>query len=374
MRKTFLTIIAVLSWLNAFSAEPGDAAPQLNVEVWLKNGPLIIPEHGTMLVAFLTSWENISVESIAILSKLQNEYAQKGLQTAAITSRGDANIAESLAALEDTNFAVALDDGKKTESAYSGNPPGNSSFYIIRDGKILWKGTHAGAEYVLRKVFDGTFNASEAGKIEKLHKDLEAATERNNNTALAEIADRLLELDAKDESAIQTRLYIFQQQRKPMEAIAFLNAIIARTPETPLPYFLKIDILQGRTDIKESDLREAISQAIEAFKKDPVTLSSIAKRQIIDAEPGDAQIELGIHAAELALASAEKDSQLKAEILETLARGYYATGLLDKAFTLQKESMTIASSINPQDKHPQKMLDYYKKMIELNKKLKSQLK
>ena len=224
--------------------QAGDAAPALKSGKWLKGEPVTALEAGKVyIVEFWASWCGPCRAAIPHLSKLQEQFKDKGLIVIGQNcwERSAKDAADLVTEMGDKmNYRVVMDDTTsdpkgamaKTWMEAAGRNGIPSSFVVDKTGKIAWIGHPMGLDKVLPKVLDGTFDAKKQAEQDKLESDKWAEFSNamrggDADKALAAL-DELKKLDPEGEERIEmSRLSVLVRVKKDAEAGRALAAKLA---------------------------------------------------------------------------------------------------------------------------------------------------
>ena len=186
----FLGISAIVNGCQQASAEAtlkiGQKAPQLDVENWISLGdekfkPVTKFEDGKVyVVEFWATWCGPCIASMPHLAKLQEKYADKGVQIISITSdKMDAidNLLDKEASngegddktYRDITSHYCLtsdpDDSASRDYMLATRQNGIPAAYIVgRDGRLEWTGHPMEMDKPLQQILDGTWDRAEFAK------------------------------------------------------------------------------------------------------------------------------------------------------------------------------------------------------------------
>jgi thiol-disulfide isomerase/thioredoxin len=314
--------------------KPGDPAPALTIETWVKGQPVASFEKGKVyLVEFWATWCPPCIAQMPHLSQLQREHAGKGLTVIGVTSEDPRNsledVKEMVAAKGDgMGYTVAWDSGRKTNDAWmraAGQGGIPCSFLVDGEGRIAYIGHPMFLDEPVEAVLEGTWD------IEK------------GNAALAKAMSRLSDIDRASES-------------DPEAALASIAAFKKDHPKLsamldPLEFMLRLKVEDY--DAAYALGSKLVDRAIAA--KNPADLNQIAWT-IVDPDGSVAKKDL-----ELAMRAASKAVELAGEdaaILDTLARVYFLKGDRAKAIEIQERAVKAAEG--PMRASIEKTLEEYR--------------
>ena len=168
----FVVPLFVCSTLTAGSL--GDAAPELQVNEWIKEGPIRLEEGKGEKIYVIEFWLTECphcLESLPYLSILQEQYKKNGVIFIGITVEDPATVRAFLKKNQDIEYAVAVDDEEKTYDSYmgafgiSGVP---HTFVVGRQGRILWEGHPMdNLDEVLQRIVIGRYDLNEAINVSR---------------------------------------------------------------------------------------------------------------------------------------------------------------------------------------------------------------
>jgi thiol-disulfide isomerase/thioredoxin len=298
--------------------KPGDPAPALQVQTWLKGDAVPTFEKGKVyVVEFWATWCGPCIASMPHLSALQAQYKDQGVTLIGMTSADDrGNTLEKaktmVAAKGDTmGYTVAWDTERKTNEAYmqaAGQGGIPCSFLIDKQGKVAYIGHPMWLDEPLAAVVAGKWDIAKDG--------------------------------AQMES-IQKEFYALLGEKDAQAALKGADAFAAKYPA----YAARLDDVRFGKNLELGNYAAAwavadhmVEHAIKT--KDASSLNQVAWT-IVDPEAPWKERNL-----DLALRAATKASELTGDkdpsILDTLARVYFLKGDAKKALELQKKAVELA--------------------------------
>ena len=159
----------------------GDAAPELQINEWIKGGPFTLKEGLGKNIFVIEFWQTECPhcrESLPYLSLLQAQYKNDGVIFIGITVEDPATVKAFLKENRDAEYALAVDDEEKTYDSFmeafgiSGVP---HAFVIGRQGRILWEGHPMdNLDEVLEQTVAGRYDLNEAINVSRARKLLTA--------------------------------------------------------------------------------------------------------------------------------------------------------------------------------------------------------
>lgn len=347
-RKPVVFLFALLLPVTMLALKPGDKAQELEIQKWVKGDPdMLAAMEGKSIVVldFWATWLPICKETVPILCEIQNKYSADGVQIIGISTEDEPLVTKFVNERKFISYRIAVDDAKKTYKKYMGPDPGIPAVFVIgKDGKVLWKGHPMGLESVLDKVVHGKFDINVQKKITMLHDDLKGAMEKDNTGLVSNLADEILEKDPSDDIALRCKLYVFESQNRPADAIGYLNGLEKKLPGHFPFYTVELGILD-RTGASAEEKRKVYARAINEFKDDPENLASLSMLISDGMSFGTGSARLALDAALRAFEILPKDASMRRRgiCLNALARAYYSAGALEKAVQIQEDAVSSLS-------------------------------
>ncbi len=316
---------------------PGDPAPALTIEKWVKGTPVNTFEKGKpYIVEFWATWCGPCIASMPPLSELQKEFGPKGLTVIGVTSKDANNTLEGVEKMvaakgDGMGYTVAWDTERKTNAAWmkaAGRGGIPASFVVDGNGITAWIGHPMYLDFVIPDVVAGTWKVEEGGrKVAAIEKKLGAVYEK---------------LGANDIEG----------------ALALLDGLRGEEPraaEMLREVHFKLLLKSGKFADASTIGAELVDEAIR--HGDPSALNQIAWT-IVAPDEEWAQRDL-----DLAMRAAAKADELTGgkdwAIIDTLARVHACKHDWAKAIELQEKALRLAPSESAR-KDVQKALDEYK--------------
>jgi thiol-disulfide isomerase/thioredoxin len=301
----------------------GDAAPPLTVAKWVKGDPVPAFAPGKVYVLdFWATWCGPCIKSMPHLNELVAEYKDKGLTAIAVTTADGNNTAEAIDGFVGTrgakfDIAFARCDTPATDDAYmraAGQDGIPCSFVVGKDGKIAYIGHPLELDDVLPKVVAGTWRGqADIDEIAKANAELDDLT----NKAEKDPAGALAGLDG------------------------FAKAYPWKAAQDPFAVRKVLILLLN----KKGDEAKAVTDGLMkkyAAKKDAAgygTLRDVWTSR--DLNPGRVSVEVGLAAADAALALAGADDP---GTLFRTAEAYFQAGQPAKAVSLAEKAAGVVTS------------------------------
>jgi len=332
MNRIPLVTLAVALLAATASAAPlqiGDPAPPLTLAKWL-TGPPVAPEKAdgvVEVVEFWATWCPPCRESIPHLSELQKKYKARGVVFVGISNEDEATVRPFMTEMK-MDYRVALDDSNKTMDRWLEGVPGIPHAFIVgKDGRILWSGHPMfGLDRALEQVVAGTYDVAAARKESDLVGQLNAT---EDSDAQLKLVNELLKMDPKNDG--------YQQ--------------------------MKIGILQAKGD--SAGVAAARKEAAQAMSGSPDQQNRMAWSLATDEDVTARDLAMAYDLASRAVAATNRKN---AAYLDTLARVYYAAGLLEKAVATEKEALAAAPGAQYKDA-VQNALTYYENAVKLRNRI-----
>jgi thiol-disulfide isomerase/thioredoxin len=323
----------------------GDKAPPIAIGEWVKGEPVKEFAKGKIYVLdFWASWCEPCIDAIPKLSKLQAEYANKGVIVLGINCAEDEDT--DIAAFvnkqgKKMSYSVATDDMRKSEEGRMVetwlSPAGQellpTIFIVNGEGLIAWIGHPAELPEVLPKIIEGKW-------------DLAKAKEQFTTRAK----------QAKELFALQEKLHLAIEAKRVDEALQAIDEMLKLEPGAAA----KSGITKFLILLRMDEYEKAYAMNDELFKQynnDSESLNEISW-SIMDNE------DLAKRDFDMAMKFAVRANEVaKGEdpaILDTLARAHFDTGNTTKAIEFQTKAVEKAGDDKKLKKELEKTLKKYK--------------
>lgn len=322
-------LLLLVSGRPAPAVEIGDTAPELQVTEWIQNGPVKFADGRDKTVWLLVLWgtfEADCLDAMPEVNKLYGKLKDKGLDVVALSSE-PAELVKAFLDNHKVDFRVAVDVQGKTSAAYAKKVPKLPwSFIVDKTGTVVWQGDPTnGIESLLTDVIAGKFDHKKAKDLATSHQALFDALWRGEWDKVAELADKILEIDPKDGTAFSFRLWAFENKKDQEGFKKFMKA------------------------------------HIERCKDDADALQNAASRLAFEGNWEWRDIDLALTTIRRAV---EVSKSGDADVLQTYAQVLVTTGQLEQAIEQQKKAVAI----DAKDEDAKKVLGYFEACLAARKK------
>ncbi|MEW6354951.1 MAG: redoxin family protein [Planctomycetota bacterium] len=334
-KKAIWLGVVLLAASSAWALSIGDKAPPLSIAKWVKGEPVDPAKPDgktTYVVEFWATWCPPCRQSIPHLGDVQARFKDKGVVIIGISSEDAATVEPFVASQPKMDYHVAIDDAQKTNKVWMAGVDGIPHAFIVdKNGVVAWAGhPMAGLDGALEGIAAGTFDPAAAKNIAAKRDELQKAL----------------------------------QGRDVEKILAAVNEVIALEPTVYQHYDLKLKILNYKKDSEGvvKTRREAADAFLKAQAQD--ALNNLAWALATDDDLTQRDLDLALTCAQEAVKLTGRKSSAN---LDTLARVYYAIGMMDKAISIQQEAVNAA----PEDQKGelQETLKFYTVTRELGAKL-----
>lgn len=302
--------------------ELGEKAPELPADIWINGGPVdpAKPDGKTVyVIEFWATWCPPCKRTIPELNKLHEANRDKNVVIVGVTSENEETVRPFVEKME-MKYVVAIDTNRSFAETYMDGVQGIPHAFIVdTNGVVAWSGhPAAGLEAALGEILAGTYDIEEfrmsQGKTDELQ-----------------------------------QLLMSGEFEKALDA---LEKLLARDRNNSEYYELKIGLLAQMGEMKKARLvyREMFDVFADSAE-DLNTLSWMAVTSPFEMCDMDLAWKAAVKAAELS-------KRENSAILDTLARVYYAAGLLDLAVQTQKEAID-KSTVAEEKESMKEVLGFY---------------
>jgi thiol-disulfide isomerase/thioredoxin/tetratricopeptide (TPR) repeat protein len=382
-------LFALLAAAPALAGElrPGNDAPSLSITKWVKGEAFdlaAVKGKNTVVVEFWATWCGPCIVSIPHLTKLQKDFADKGVIFVGVTRPDTRNTLEGVEKFvaekgDVMGYKVAFDGDGKTFDAYmkaSGSMGIPTAFVVDKSGKLAWIGHPMRLDGPLAEIVEGTFDAELAGVIRELEGSVNRLLAGGKTERAFQVMEALAALDpatpwrarihlqrinlhrkAKDlEKASEATARALEQIDDPsylstignmalreegMPGGADLAARAARKaldkdPATPGARLLLVQAL-----LKKGSREDAVSECkklVESARDNALVLNDAAWTILTEGEFPAPVIELALKAAERCHEITGGKNWM---YLDTLALAKFKTGAKEEALELQRKAVAL---------------------------------
>ena len=312
----------------AVTLKVGDPAPALKPGKWIKGEPVTSFDKGTIYVIdFWATWCGPCVQAMPHLSKVANDYKDKGVVVIAqnVWEQDDTKVDPFVTKMGDKmDVRVALDDKSADQEGVmsttwmraAGQNGIPTTMIVDKAGTLVWLGHPMTMDKVLADVVAGTFD-SKAFAAAQVKKQANQKVMQEKSQAIGE-ALQAGEVD---------------------KALGLVDEIGALDPELGerLPLIKFSVLMQSKNDARAYGMADEIVAKVA----DANALNEAA--WMILTAPGLANRDLAV-ADKFATKAVEIDARKSAGILDTLARAKFDQGKKDEAIAIQKEAIEKASA------------------------------
>ncbi|WP_176014908.1 lipopolysaccharide assembly protein LapB [Victivallis sp. Marseille-Q1083] len=325
------------------AVEIGDAAPEVEVAAWLREGETLEIRPGeTYLLGFMSGDDRLDRMTLAMLAGCQKKLADRGLQSAVFFSGDELPPADG-PLLRNAHYPVGLTP--KFQSVAGFLPSGEVLLPLLvivnREGKVVWRGDLDEMRRVLIPILDGTFDYRAAEARLKLFLAIGEQMQQEDYEAALKLIEDGLAANPDDEQLVAFECYIYVTYLKEVaKAMETVNAALQQYPENYDFYLLKLKLLEQQPDLAEAD--ETYQAMIEHLGREPARLLELAEA-LLAQETGPIRIAPALGAARKAYQEREQltiTERIRA--ITALAQCCQRIGRLSEAVRLQEEALELA--------------------------------
>lgn len=304
--KALLTALVLMCIASpAFALELGTRAPTLSAGTWI-NGDAVQPDKAdgetTYVVEFWATWCPPCRQSIPHLNELFKQYKDKNVVLVGVTDERE-EVVRPFVKKMDMEYLVAISSNQANAQWMQGIPGIPHAFIVNAKGDVVWSGhPMGGLDDALQGVLEGTYDIEQAKEGAKQEDELKNLLVEGDLEKALKKLDAMLAEDRKDFTLCQLKLELLAQTERFGQLRKFYG-----------------------------DIYESFSDSAEEMN----TLAWIAATSPFE------MCDLGI-AWKAAHRAADLSKRENSAILDTLARVYYAAGLLDQAVVVQEEAIRKA--------------------------------
>ena len=248
MAKHIALMILISISITNVVIKAEERASELQVKEWIKGEPLKISasKGKTILLVFWSTWSHSAKQCIPQLNNIQTQYMEKDTIVIGISNESR-QVVEKYVNDNHIKFRIALDNNNKTFTTYLNDIITIPTAFIIgKDGNILWHGHPSECDnFMIEEILSGRFDLERHNTICQLRNSITVSMGRNRKEETLTNVDKLLTLFPEDEQAIDIKLYFFTAEKNLKGAIAFLDSLIKRCPNSLKVRYKKLNILQS---------------------------------------------------------------------------------------------------------------------------------
>lgn len=329
-----LTLVGAPSWaLNV-----GDRAPALKISEWVKGDKVDLAQDAfkrVHVIEFWATWCPPCKISVPLLTELQKKYG-KDVNIIGVTVLDERNSRKDVRDFvkeqgEAMGYAVAIDDGDKTNVAYmeaAGAVGIPHAFVVGKDGRVFWQGSPLDPELdrILGQVIAGTYDIDTALKQAQIGEELNRRfqevymhTELEQWSRVWDALVGILKLDPSNLEALDWMMQVYISGKK-----------------------------------NRDDFRQWVRTHIAGHREDVTAMRNLARVLCSDTDFATRLPDLALEAAKAAY-DAGKGKDVIAE--STYALALYQIAQLDKAIEVQRAALEVATG--PLREPAEEALNFY---------------
>jgi len=313
----------------------GSKAPAIDVEHWVSNGNGKFPivrefENGKVyVIEFWATWCDPCIASMPHISKLQKEFADRGVQIISVSEEDlptvEAFLEKKAKGQDQTfgqltnNYCLTTDPDGSVQKAYMEAAHQNgipTAFIVGKDGKIDWIGHPVEMDQPLTAIVEDQWDRDGFANQFKAHQEIDAGMQQ---------AMTLL------------------REGKFRESLNLMDAMIEKAPDgsdiDSQVKMIRFSILISTNDPRST---EAFHQMIDENKEDPGLLNQLAwgivEMKVAGEQVNPPLADAARRAIDLAVQQAPDDGA----ILDTQAHLALMQGKMDEAIEIQTRAVEKA--------------------------------
>lgn len=301
---------------------PGVTVPFPDVAHWVKgSAPSSFEPGKTYVVEFWATWCGPCRSSMPHISKVQQQYADRGVVVLSISDEEESIVREFLAKPEwdeKTKYTMGTDPDASTKEQYMkpAQQRGIPCSFIVKDGVVQWIGHPMSMDEPLEAVVAGTW-------------DVPAAKTAFFDGIAATQAQR----------GLMAKMAQARSGGDWAPVLEALDGMIAKGGNGALPMRAqKFEILVGPAEKPEAGY--ALGREIVASKPPAQILNQIAWYTLDNGAVKVRDLDFALQAAQAAAAASESPDPA---ILDTLARAQWEKGNRAEAISTQKRAVGLAT-------------------------------
>ena len=210
-----------------------------------------------------------SVNSGAMLGKLQRQYRQAGVQIFGVFGDDKATVRKFAEEHPEFDFTLCADPSFQTFVKLTGGDANAFSRATIvnEDGKTLWSGDPVDLAMMLERITKDRYSESEEARLAELNTVLQAALRSGEPGLIEQAADKVLAVRPEQISALNAKAFALENRRDYAALGAFLKKRVRRYPAMPEAWYMLID-LACRVPQLANELPEAVRGFFRQFPGD----------------------------------------------------------------------------------------------------------
>lgn len=324
--------------LSLHALKIGDLAPPLQADHWF-NGEAVDPSkldgETIYVVEFWATWCPPCKKSIPHLNALHDLYSTQKVVFVGVTTEKKEKV-EPFVEKMNMRYRVAIAERDAIDTSWMKGVNGIPHAYVVdTNGVIIWAGHPMDRlDEALAEIIQGTYDPDKYTKVQPEQEDME-------------------------------KLQSLVEDNRIDEAITFLDEKLSAPDPHPLLYQMKIALLAQADRFQE--IKGVFGQMAERFWDDSRYLNQIAWMAVT----GPFELCDLETAWKCAVRAADLTKHEDAAILDTLARVYYAVGLLPQAIATQEKALKRTPD-EMEGKSLRAVLDYYRSAKKLADNIASQ--
>ena len=310
MKATLAALVVLaLAWpVTSQALDLGDKAPDFTADVWINGSPANPGKPDgktTYVLEFWATWCPPCKRSIPELNRIFQKYKDQNVAVIGVTSEPEDTVRPFVEKM-DMKYVIAIDTNRAFLETYMADIPGIPYAFIIdTNGVVVWSGHPTEhLDESLRDILAGTYDIDTAAETESADEELQRL---------------LMGGDLEN-------------------ALTVLDKLLSKNKDNFEYYELKITIL---AQLGQFDRAKGVYKEVSRVYADSAeNLNTLA--WMIAVSPFEmCDLQLAWSAATRAVELSQRENSA---ILDTLARVYYAAGLLDLAMATQREAVEKSNS------------------------------
>lgn len=302
-----------------------------------------------------------SVNSGAMLGKLQRQYRQAGVRIFGVFGDDGATVRAFAARHPEFDFTLCADPSFRTFTALTGGDANAFSRATIvnEDGKTLWSGDPVDLAMMLEHITKDRYSESEEARLAELNTALQAALRSGESSLIEQAADKILAVRPEQISALNAKAFALENRRDYASLGAFLKRRVRRHPAMPEAWYMLID-LSCRVPLLANELPEAVRGFFRQFPDNAEGKIAVVWNLLNNAPQQSLPLILASEGlSELARQEAAIPGSARSRYLAARALYSCRTGDLDAAIRDSEEAVAAAGS-EAEKVYLKTFLEYYR--------------